>query len=86
VPEKLVETMLHRARNLPSTVQHLLFVSAVPVQYAELQFMEKLVGTAEGNTFLKKTGLLPHRCPLSFLRTLRRSAALLVNSKRQARA
>jgi hypothetical protein len=86
VPEKLVETMLNRARNLPSTVQHLLFVSAVPVQYAELQFMEKLVGTAEGNTFLKKTGLLPRMCLTLFLKMLLRSAVFLLNRRRKARA
>lgn len=58
IPEKLVDTMLERVRNLPSTVKHLLFVSAVPVQYTEMQFMEKLVATGEGNGFLKKTGAL----------------------------
>jgi hypothetical protein len=57
IPEKLMDSMLDRVRNLPYSVKHLLFVSAVPVQYVDMQFMEKLIGTAEGNGFLKKTGV-----------------------------
>jgi phosphodiesterase/alkaline phosphatase D-like protein len=56
VPEKLLKATMNRIATLPGSVQHLLFVSAVPVAYPEMSAMEAAMKAGEGDGLLVKTG------------------------------
>eukprot|EP00892_Ulva_mutabilis_P002362 jgi/Ulvmu1/12126/UM084_0053.1 len=57
VPEKLLAALTHRVAHLPHRVEHLLFVSAVPIEYPEVGALEKFMEAGEGNNIFTKTGV-----------------------------
>lgn len=64
VPEKLLAALTRRIAALPHKVEHLLFVSAVPIEYPEVGALETFMEAGEGNNIFTKTGApLPPPCP-----------------------
>lgn len=56
VPPKLLGTLTARIAALPASVEHLLFVSAVPIEYPEVSQLETFMQAGEGNNIFTKTG------------------------------
>ena len=63
VPPRLLDTLIARIAALPMSVEHLLFVSAVPIEYPEVGALETFMETGEGNNLFTKTGALLSSSP-----------------------